>query len=141
MGSATLLEDVWSVLAADAEFLAFKGLDPTTADELAISEYIVNDEETNDLEQKVPICLLYERPGAIDRRTTQVYVSKVVLACYATTQIEAQKMADRAWELLKKWQPCGSAFSCQLAHRTSFATGLPGVKGFRSFFDFQTYVG
>lgn len=139
--SAALLDQVWKLLANDATFLNFKGLTPAS-DGASKAAYIVKEEETDGIvdNTKIPICLLYIRPGVKDHRTPQVYIGKVVVECFASTGNTARQMVEQAQALMQNWEPPGFFVSRQ-SWETSFKTGITGVKGHRASFDVSYYVG
>jgi hypothetical protein len=143
LGSAALLDSVARLLANDAEFLAFKGLSPESSlDDKAA--FIVKEEETDGIvtSDSIPIVLIYTRPGKPDHRTTQVYIGKVVIDCFAADGNTARMMSDRTLQLMQNWVPDDQAsFVCRHAYDTSFKTGIPGVKGHRHYYDISGYVG
>lgn len=143
MSSAALLDSIWRLLANDPAFLAFKGLAPTSPIEDR-ADYIQKEEETEGIvdANTIPICLLFVRPGKFDHRSSQVYISKAVIECYAHDGNTARKMAEHTMGLMQNWQPDGlPSFVCRLAYDTSFKTGIPGVKGHRIYYDVSYYVG
>jgi hypothetical protein len=141
MGSAALLNQVWALLANDATFLGFKSLTPAS-DNASKASYIVKEEETDSIVtgSTIPIVLLYTRPGKPDVRTTQVYIGKVVIDCFANAGNTARQMVEQTQAIMQSWGPSGF-FVCRFAYDTSFKTGITGVKGHRAYYDVSSYVG
>jgi hypothetical protein len=141
MGSAALLDQVWALLANDATFLGFKSLTPAS-DNASKAAFIVKEEETDSIVtgSTIPIVLLYTRPGKPDHRSTQVYIGKVVIDCFASTGNTARQMAERTQAIMQSWEPPGFLV-CRFAYDTSFKTGITGVKGHRVYYDVNSFVG
>lgn len=143
MGSAALLNAVFRLLANDATFLAFKGLTPTSTIDLKVA-YIQQEEDPDEIvtADTIPIVLMYTRPGKPDHRTTQVYLGKVVIDCFAKDGNTARQMVDQTMVLMQNWEPnAPGAFVARFAYETSFKTGIVGTKGHRVFYDISSYVG
>jgi len=128
LNSAGLLNQVWALLANDPTFLGFKGLTPssTGADKLA---YIVKGRQTTDIVTgtSIPINLMYIMPGYFDSSSTRVFISKVVVECYAKDLNTACLMCDQVGKLTQNWTPPGF-FVSRFSNDTSKPTGITGVE-------------
>jgi hypothetical protein len=104
--------------------------------------YIVKEEETDNIVtgSTIPIVLVYTRPGKPDHRSTQVYIGKVVIDCFASTGNTARQMVERTQAIMQSWEPPGFLV-CRFAYDTSFKTGITGVKGHRVYYDVNSFVG
>jgi len=145
MSLSVALDGVVSKLAKSETLLSFKGL--TLASLPAqVAEFIVKSEETDEVidSTKVPLILIYTRPGKPDIRTPQMHHSKIVIDLFAPTNYIAQQMSDEIFLQLQNSDTSTlseTVSGCWYAYGTSFMTGLQGIRGHKLYFDVFHYIG
>jgi hypothetical protein len=145
MSLSLAIDGVANALAKDAVLLNFKGLIPSSPND-QLAAFIVKSEETDGVidQTKIPLILLYTRPGRPDSRTSQMYNDKVVIDVFAANSFIARQMVDEIQRVLQNATLSSSgemASGCRFAYATNFATGLQGVRGHRVYYDVLNYIG
>ncbi|MEK8215504.1 hypothetical protein [Paenibacillus sp. FSL L8-0463] len=136
--SLQLIDAIQNTHMFDNAFIELLGLTPAAKPDNIVKRFTKGVEpEIVVTKETVPHICQYIMPGQFARNHL-VFQGKFCIDFYAKTGYDAKLLFQRSFELLhdrRIVQPKFHSFLCVLAYDGDFATGIPGVKGYKGIYD------